>query len=466
MKYSNSTICAIATAPGVGAIALIRISGDEAFTITDKVFRNVSGKKITRAAHASVLFGTILDEEDKPVDEVLIAVYKAPKSYTGENTAEISCHGSTYIQQKILQLLIRSGATPAQPGEFTQRAFLNGKMDLSQAEAVADLISSSSKSAHRLALHQMRGGFTQELVLLRSELLKFGSLIELELDFAEEEVEFADRHELKVLAQTIEIQIARLANSFELGNALKNGIPVAIVGETNVGKSTLLNTLLKEEKAIVSDIHGTTRDVIEDVITIRGIQFRLMDTAGIRKTTDTIENLGIERTYQQITKASVVLLLVDARQRTERINEMVETVRAQITDQKVIVVANKCDAISDNEAQLLASQLHLQTNEKLILISAKFNIRIDELESALLDIVAIEKLDQNEFIVTNARHYEALTQAHSSIQRVINGLHSGISGDFLAQDIRECMHYLGEISGQITTDDMLGYIFQHFCIGK
>lgn len=466
MQTVNSTICAITTAPGTGAIAMIRVSGDEAFKITDKVFLSVSGRKIKDASHASILFGTIIDEDNSPVDEVLIAVYKAPRSYTGENITEISCHGSTYIQQKILQLLIRSGASLAKPGEYTQRAFMNGKMDLSQAEAVADLISSSSQAAHRLALHQMRGGFSHELVVLRTELLKFGSLIELELDFAEEEVEFANRLELKQLAHTIEQQIARLANSFELGNALKNGIPVAIVGETNVGKSTLLNTLLKEEKAIVSDIHGTTRDVIEDVITIRGIQFRFIDTAGIRKTTDTIENLGIERTYKQIKKASVVLLLVDARQRMERINEMVDTVRAQIADQKVIIVANKCDALSNEESQMLTSRLMLKEDEKLLLISAKYNTRIDELEKLLLDLVAIERLEQSEFIVTNARHFEALTHAHRSIQRVIDGLDRGISGDFLAQDIRECMHYLGEISGQITTDDMLGYIFAHFCIGK
>ncbi|MFC0878670.1 tRNA uridine-5-carboxymethylaminomethyl(34) synthesis GTPase MnmE [Saccharicrinis sp. FJH2] len=466
MQLFDATICAIATAHGSGAIATIRISGKEAFLITDKIFKSASGKSVSDQKHATIHFGDIITEKGVIIDEVLVSVFKSPTSYTGEDSIEISCHGSLYIQQQILELLLKNGAEMAHPGEFTQRAFMNGKMDLSQAEAVADLIASSSRAAHKLAMHQMRGGFAEELTKLRNELLKFGSLVELELDFAEEDVEFADRTELRNLAEVIRNHIQGLADSFQLGNAIKNGIPVAIVGETNVGKSTLLNTILNEEKAIVSEIHGTTRDVIEDLANIKGVQFRFIDTAGIRHTEDTIENLGIERTFRKLEQAQIVLLLIDSRQRLSRIEEMLHKVREKITHQRLIIIGNKIDAVSSEEMRSLTHDLRLIDNEEIVLISAKYKTNIDKLEKLLLETVSLEKIDSNELIVTNLRHYEILKKSLKAIKRVEDGLDSGISGDFLAQDIRECMHYLGEITGQISTDDMLGYIFAHFCIGK
>ncbi|MFB6340109.1 tRNA uridine-5-carboxymethylaminomethyl(34) synthesis GTPase MnmE [Saccharicrinis sp. FJH62] len=466
MQLFDTTICAIATAHGSGAIATIRISGKEAFSITDKIFKSASGKSVSDQKHATIHFGDIITEKGVITDEVLVSVFKSPTSYTGEDSIEISCHGSLYIQQQILELLLKNGAEMARPGEFTQRAFMNGKMDLSQAEAVADLIASSSRAAHKLAMHQMRGGFAEELTKLRNELLKFGSLVELELDFAEEDVEFADRTELRNLAEVIRNHIKGLADSFQLGNAIKNGIPVAIVGETNVGKSTLLNTILNEEKAIVSEIHGTTRDVIEDLANIKGVQFRFIDTAGIRHTEDTIENLGIERTFRKLEQAQIVLLLIDSRQRLSRIEEMLHKVREKITHQRLIIIGNKIDAVSSEEMRSLMHDLRLIDNEEIVLISAKYKTNIDKLEKLLLETVSLEKIDSNELIVTNLRHYEILKKSLKAIKRVEDGLDSGISGDFLAQDIRECMHYLGEITGQISTDDMLGYIFAHFCIGK
>ena len=466
MQLFDTTICAIATAPGNGAIATIRISGRSTFEIADKLFRSMGSTTLKSFTHGSAHYGTIINASNEIIDDVIITKFISPLSYTGEDTIEISCHGSNYIQEAILNQLIQYGAVLAQPGEFTQRAFLNGKMDLSQAEAVADVISSTSKAEHRQAIHQMRGGFSQELNKLRNELLEFGALVELELDFAEEDVEFADRTKLHNLATKIEKHIAELAGSFKLGNAIKNGIPVAIVGETNVGKSTLLNTLLKDDKAIVSDIHGTTRDVIEDCINIKGIQFRFIDTAGIRQTKDTIENLGIERTFKKIEQSEIVLLLIDTRQRLSRLKEMLQSVREKISNQKLIIIGNKIDAISSDEMQSIENEISLEANEKLILISAKNHVNIDKLEKELLSVVSLEKIEGNNLIVTNVRHYNILLKSHDAIKRVIDGLNSGISGDFLAQDIRECMHYLGEISGQITTNDMLGYIFQHFCIGK
>ncbi|MFB6317918.1 tRNA uridine-5-carboxymethylaminomethyl(34) synthesis GTPase MnmE [Saccharicrinis sp. FJH54] len=466
MQLFDNTICAIATAHGSGAIATIRLSGNQAFTIADKVFKSASGRHLSEQKHSTIHFGDITDSKGNIIDEVLVSVFKSPKSYTGEDSIEISCHGSLYIQQQILELLLKNGAEMARPGEFTQRAFLNGKMDLSQAEAVADLIASSSRAAHKLAMHQMRGGFAEELTKLRNELLRFGSLVELELDFAEEDVEFADRAELRQLADVIQNHISGLADSFQLGNAIKNGIPVAIVGETNVGKSTLLNTFLNEDKAIVSEIHGTTRDVIEDLANIKGVQFRFIDTAGIRNTEDTIENLGIERTYRKLEQARIVLLLIDSRQRLSRIEEMLHQVREKIRHQRLIIVGNKIDAISSEEMQSIMNDIPLNENENIVLISAKYKTNIDKLEKLLLETVSLEKIDSNELIVTNLRHYEILKKSLKAIKRVEDGLDSGISGDFLAQDIRECMHYLGEITGQISTDDMLGYIFAHFCIGK
>lgn len=454
----DNTICAIATGSGTGAISLIRVSGEQAISITDSIFSPFGKKQLTNSDGYSLHFGKIINGEEI-VDEVLISVFRHPKSFTGEDMCEISCHGSSYIQQQIIQLLIEKGASMAQPGEFTQRAFFNGKMDLSQAEAVADLIAANSRAAHKMAMDQMRGGFAKELAGLREELLEFAAMIELELDFAEEEVEFADRNRLTELATRVEKHIASLANSFQLGNALKNGIPVAIVGETNVGKSTLLNAILKEEKAIVSDIHGTTRDVIEDTIHVGGVEFRFIDTAGIRKTEDTIENLGIERTFQQIKKASIVLLLVDLSKPEQTWFSQFDRVKEALQNQHLIIVGNKAD-------QFASSQKPTFEDYDVVMISAKNNEGIDILEQKLLKHANLDRLESDSLIVSNARHYEALVRALEAIRRALDGLANGITGDFLAQDIRECMHYLGEITGTISTDEMLGFIFKNFCIGK
>lgn len=392
-------------------------------------------------------------------------MFKAPHSFTGEDVVEISCHGSVYIQQKILHLLLANGCEYAKPGEFTQRAFLNGKMDLSQAEAVADLIASASASAHRMALNQMRGGFSRELADLRNGLLDFVSLIELELDFSEEDVEFANRDQLRILANEIEQHITRLADSFRIGNALKNGIPVALVGETNVGKSTLLNFLLNEEKAIVSDIHGTTRDVIEDVIQLQGITFRFIDTAGIRKTTDTIEQLGIERTFKKIGQASVVLWILDCTQVSEHMEWLTGKIKEKAAGKEVILVFNKIDKISEEEKDILL-QLFDQFDGDKIFISAKHKTNTGALINALVKAAQLPDITSEDVVVSNVRHYDALQKAQTAIRRVIDGLDQGITGDFLSQDIRECMYFLGEITGQISNDEVLGNIFGKFCIGK
>ncbi len=455
----DNTICAIATGSSTGAISLIRVSGAQAISITERIFTPVGKKKLNDSNGYSLHFGKIKNGAEI-VDEVLISVFRNPKSFTGEDMCEISCHGSSYIQQQIIQLLIENGASMAQPGEFTQRAFFNGKMDLSQAEAVADLIAANSRAAHKMAMDQMRGGFAKELAGLRGELLEFAAMIELELDFAEEEVEFADRAQLTNLATRVEKHIASLAHSFQLGNALKNGIPVAIVGETNVGKSTLLNAFLKEEKAIVSDIHGTTRDVIEDTIHVSGVEFRFIDTAGIRKTDDTIENLGIERTFQQIKKASIVLLLVDLSKPSHTWFTQFDRVKEAIENQHLIIVGNKADQFD------ATPQKPEFENYDVVFISAKNNEGIDVLEQKLLKHANLDRLESDSLIVSNARHYEALVRALEAIRRALDGLANGITGDFLAQDIRECMHYLGEITGTISTDEMLGFIFKNFCIGK
>ena len=465
----NSTIAAISTAHGVGAIAVIRLSGEHAFEISDKVFLSPSGKKLSQQAPNTLHLGFIYDEE-VPVDEVIVAVFKAPNSYTGEDLVEISCHGSLYIQQRILELLISRGARIAQPGEFTLRAFLNGKMDLSQAEAVADLIASTSQSFHKVAMNQMRGGFTDEIKKLRERLLKFVSLIELELDFSEEDVEFADRNQLKQLVEEIETLLGTLVESFALGNALKNGIPVAIVGKTNSGKSTLLNLLLKEDKAIVSEIEGTTRDSIEDTISIDGIHFRFIDTAGLRHTTDQVEKLGIERTYKKISQASIILLMIDPSSKADEINRSVKDLQKQIkgTDKKLVVIINKIDLLKKPELESLKKILLkiLDKQDRLIPVSAKKGDNLPVLEKALKEIIHAENIEQHDVIITNARHYEALKHSHEAILRVRDGLESKISGDLLAQDIRETLHYLGEITGEITTDEILGNIFKNFCIGK
>lgn len=463
MVYSDQIIVAVSTAPGVGGIAVIRISGEGAIVFCDQFFQSVSGKSLSEQRANTVHFGSIVDGENI-LDEVLVSIFCAPHSFTGEDVVEISCHGSKFIQQSILQLLISKGASLAKPGEFTQRAFLNGKMDLSQAEAVADLIASNSAAAHRMALSQMRGGFSNELTKLRTQLLNFASLIELELDFSEEDVEFANREKLKGLATQVETVISKLVQSFKYGNALKNGIPVALVGETNVGKSTLLNVLLNDEKAIVSDVHGTTRDAIEDSVIIQGVEFRFIDTAGIRDTSDTVEKLGIERTFKKIEQASIVLWLVDGTQATEHIEWLTERI-TKLAAGKIILVFNKTDKISDEELEIL-NQLFEQFDAERVNISAKKKQNIENLEQALLKAAQLPEINQSDVIVSNMRHYEALEKALASIRRVMDGIDGGLSNDLLALDIRDCMNYLGEITGQISNDEILGNIFSKFCIGK
>ncbi len=462
----QSTICAISTSPGIGAIAVIRLSGSEAIQIANKIFKSPKKDKTLMAQPAnSMHFGQIVFKNEI-IDEVVVAIFREPHSFTGEDIVEISCHGSVFIQQKILEVLIQNGARLALPGEFTQRAFLNGKMDLSQAEAVADVIASSNAAAHRLAINQMRGGFSKEINDLRSQLLHFTAMVELELDFAEEDVEFADRTALRQLTERIETLLRKLKNSFQLGNAIKNGIPVAIIGETNVGKSTLLNALLNEDKAIVSEIHGTTRDVIEDVVNIHGTAFRFFDTAGIRETDDHIENLGIERSYSKLDLATIVLLVVDLQNPYPIVFERINKIRQRISNsQTLIIVANKIDSgLRDTAQQLEVTDF--ADNEKLVFIAAKQRKNLDELIDLMVHAVNFDAANNEDIIVTNARHYEILKNAHEAILRVLNGLDSGITGDFLAQDIRECMHYLAEITGEVGTEEVLGHIFKNFCIGK
>ena len=460
----NDIICAISTAPGMGAIAVIRLSGDGSIAFTDAVFKSPSDKRLADQSANTVHFGRIYNENEL-LDEVMVAVFHAPHSFTGEESVEISCHGSVFIQQKIVELLLSKGARMAKPGEFTQRAFKNGKMDLSQAEAVADLISSYSKNTHRIALNQMRGGFATKLRDIRVKLLDFVSLIELELDFSEEDVEFANRGKLSELTIDIEKEISALVNSFQLGNAIKNGIPVAIIGETNVGKSTLLNLLLNEEKAIVSDIHGTTRDVIEDTVNIEGITFRFIDTAGIRETSDVVESLGIERTFQKINQASLVLWMIDLTSTVSQIEASASSIVPKLKDKKVMLLFNKSDKLSAEELEEKKHLLQKLIADRLY-ISAKSGQNIGELRTHLLKVAQIPQIGENDVVVTNLRHYEALTRALAAIRRVEKGLDLQISSDFLSQDIRECMFYLGEITGQISTDEILGNIFSKFCIGK
>lgn len=461
---TNTTICAIATSPGNGAIAVIRLSGKDAVSVADKIFKSPSKKQLSKQAANTIHFGTI-QFHDKIIDEVLISLFKAPYSYTGEDVVEISCHGSVYIQQKILEVLTQSGATLAQPGEFTLRAFMNGKMDLSQAEAVADLIASESDAAHKMAMNQMRGGFSSEIGKLRSQLLHFCSLLELELDFSEEDVEFADRVGLKKLIHDIHLVIKHLTESFSLGNVIKNGVPVAIVGKPNVGKSTLLNTLLQEEKAIVSEIAGTTRDTIEDVINIQGIRFRFIDTAGIRHTQDTIESMGIERTFAKINQASIVLLLVDVACSKPEILKQINELKLN-DRQHLIVVINKIDLYNESEVDEKLGGNDAFVPHKLLLLSAKHHYHTDKLHELLLEIVKFKSLKESDIVVSNARHYEALKNALEASQRAFSGLNNDLPSDLIAQDIREVLHYLGQITGEITTDEILGNIFKNFCIGK
>lgn len=457
---NNPTICAIATAPG-GAIGIIRVSGSEALTIADRIFRPVgSNAPLADRKPYTLAFGNIVNAENEVIDEVLVSIFHAPHSYTGENSVEISCHGSAYILQQVMFLLTQNGCIPAGPGEFTQRAFLNGKMDLSQAEAVADLISATNKATHDMALSQLKGHFSNELSDLRAHLLKLTSLLELELDFSDhEELEFADRSELYTLACDIHQRLASLARSFEVGNALKNGISVAIVGKTNVGKSTLLNHLLHEEKAIVSDVHGTTRDFIEDTTIINGIQFRFVDTAGIRSTDDVVENIGIERTYQKLQEAKIVLWLID-QQPTEA---EIEDIKERVADKKLIIVRNKIDKSTTH------STFNIQHSTfTTVDISAKYGTNIPVLEQLIVEAADIPQLSESDIVITSARHYSALLLADESLQRVIDSMDLGLSGDLLAEDLRIVIDHLAEITGEerITPQETLQNIFTHFCVGK
>lgn len=463
-QYTNDIICAISTAPGMGAIAVVRLSGTGCIALVDTIFESPNNKKLADQPPYTVHFGKIMDH-GAVLDEVLTTVFRAPHSFTGEESVEIACHGSVYIQQKLMEVLLHAGARMADAGEYTRRAFANGKFDLAQAEAVADLIASTSATSHRVSLNQMRGGFTNKIAQLRDTLLQFASLIELELDFSEEDVEFANRDKLMELTTEVESEIDKLAKSFSLGNVIKNGIPVAIIGETNAGKSTLLNLLLEEDKAIVSDIHGTTRDVIEDVINIQGISFRFIDTAGIRNTQDAIEMMGIERTYQKIDQASIVLWVIDLTTPDAKIEELAQALVPKLKDKHAVLLFNKADLLSEADLQNKHTLLkELEANR--LFISAKKQDNIHTLQGMLVKASHVPAIGEADVIVTNMRHYQALIKALEAINRVHEGLDIGITHDFLAQDIRECMFHLGEISGHISTDEILGNIFSKFCIGK
>lgn len=462
----QDTIVALATPSGAGAIAVLRVSGPDAIGIAATVFQSVSGKDITKQKSHTLHLGHIADD-GKIYDEVLLSLFKGTNSYTGENTVEISCHGSTFIQQQIIQLLLRKGCRMANAGEFTLRAFLNGKLDLSQAEAVADLIASDNEASHQIAMQQMRGGFSSEIAKLREELLNFASLIELELDFAEEDVEFADRTQFFDLLNRIEFVLKRLIDSFAVGNVIKNGIPVAIVGEPNVGKSTLLNALLNEERAIVSDIAGTTRDTIEDELVIQGIGFRFIDTAGIRETQDVVESIGIRKTFEKIEQAQVVVYLVDSFQlmadgsSMELLQTEIGKIKNQFPLKPLVIIGNKADKLNANQQENIKKQL-----PEILLISAKDNQGVEMLKEQLLSFVNTGALRNNETIVTNTRHYDSLLKALEEIQKVNYGMQINLPSDLMAIDIRQALYHFGEITGQVTNDELLGNIFANFCIGK
>ena len=459
MVNQQELIVAIATAAGPGAIAVIRLSGKNCFSVVDLIFQGK--KKVSEAKGNTILYGSIF-EGDQLLDEVLVSVFKSPFTYTGEDTVEISCHGSQYIQQRILEVLIQKGARLARPGEFTMRSFLNGKKDLLQAEAVADLIAAENEASHQMAMHQMRGGFSDDLSKLRDDLVHFAALIELELDFSQEDVEFADRDALKNLVVAIRKGIGKLLSSFRLGNALKNGVPVAIAGEPNVGKSTLLNALLHEERAIVSDIAGTTRDTIEDVVVLEGIRFRFIDTAGIRETKDTIEQLGIERTFEKIRSAALVLVLVDITKTSmQGIEQVWATINQELRKEaELVLVFNKSDAVDADLLKEYSSRFR-----EAAVISAKNGLGLDSLVAEMVARVG-NKPVKGSTVVTNARHYESLYKADQALEEVLQGIEGGISNDFVAIDIRKSLFHLGEITGTITSDELLGSIFGRFCIGK
>ncbi|MCB7480526.1 tRNA uridine-5-carboxymethylaminomethyl(34) synthesis GTPase MnmE [Christiangramia sediminis] len=471
----NDTIVALATPSGAGAIAIIRVSGPDALNIVAPLFKAKSKKDLFKQPTHTLHLGNVMDGE-RTIDEVLASVFRAPKSYTGEETVELSCHGSPYIQQEIIQLLIRKGCRSAEAGEFTLRAFLNAKMDLSQAEAVADLINSENAASHQMAMQQMRGGFSNEIQKLREELLNFASLIELELDFAEEDVEFANRDQFKDLISKIQTVLKRLIDSFATGNVLKNGIPVAIVGEPNVGKSTLLNALLNEERAIVSEIAGTTRDTIEDEMSIGGVGFRFIDTAGIRETKDVVESIGIKKTFEKISQAQVVVYLVDSsqiavnRERLQEVRIEIEKIKNKFPQKPLLIIANKTDRLAEEEIINLKTKLEDISSHaeraQFLLLSAKTNLGVEELKERLLEFVNTGALRNSDTIVTNSRHYAALLKALEEINKVEDGLNAELSGDLLAIDIRQALQHFGEITGEITNDDLLGNIFANFCIGK
>jgi len=454
----QDTIVALATPSGAGAIAIIRLSGKEAITIATEIFNSISGKELLKQKSHTVHLGNIVDGS-RIIDEVLATVFKNPNSYTGENVVEFSCHGSSYIQQEIIQLLLRKGCRMATAGEFTLQAFLNGKMDLSQAEAVADLIASDSKASHQLAIQQMRGGFSTEIEELRIQLLNFASLIELELDFSEEDVEFANREEFQKLIKKITTLLKKLIDSFATGNVLKNGIPVAIVGRPNSGKSTLLNSLLNEERAIVSNIAGTTRDTIEDEITIGGIRFRFIDTAGLRETTDEIEKIGVERALEKLEKSSIYIYLFDSTEMS--VLEVKKELDSFTTNSKQLIVANKIDKASKEELSAINN-----SGLPFLTISAKSKNSLDVLCNSLLNIAGIESLDSNQLMVTNSRHYDVLIKSLEEISKVQEGIDNHLTGDLLAIDLRQALYFLGEITGKVSNDDLLGNIFANFCIGK
>ena len=476
---STSTICAVSTASG-GAIGVVRVSGSQAVSVTEHIFRAVNGKPLSERKASSLTFGHIVDENNNVVDEVLVSLFRAPHSYTGEDATEISCHGSSYILQRVVQLLLAAGCEAAAPGEFTQRAFLNGKMDLSQAEAVADVIASTTAASHQVTMSQMRGDFSKQLGALREQLVHLTSLLELELDFSDhEDLEFADRSALDAIASQIESVTQRLADSFATGNVLKNGLPVAIVGSTNSGKSTLLNALLHDDRAIVSDVHGTTRDVIEDTFTLGGTLFRFIDTAGLRSTEDVVEQMGIARSRQKLEEAKIVLFVVDATQVASQMEAMGTEILEAMNGRPLVVLFNKADlleekAMNDLLTQPLAhwiSEASLSSQQESpivkLSISAKEGLGLDTLTDTLVGLAQENTTSAGDIIVTNARHYAALTAALADIRRVRQGLSTHLSGDFVAQDLRECLFHLAEITGgAVTTDEVLGTIFKNFCVGK